>query len=100
MKGASQAGRLGLVLAINVAMVAGLLAVGLVAHSLGVLAWGADYLGRRDRRCDQRRDHPGDPRHLLARLARHRAGRGYHALHLMRRARTGLREPCQGSKPL
>jgi Co/Zn/Cd efflux system component len=36
---------LGLVLAINVAMVAGLLTVGLVAHSLGVLASGADYLG-------------------------------------------------------
>jgi cobalt-zinc-cadmium efflux system protein len=33
------------VLAINVAMVAGLLTVGLVAHSLGVLASGADYLG-------------------------------------------------------
>lgn len=32
-------------LAINVAMVAGLLAVGLAAHSLGVLASGADYLG-------------------------------------------------------
>jgi cobalt-zinc-cadmium efflux system protein len=37
--------RLGLVLAINVVMVAGLLSVGLVAHSLGVLASGADYLG-------------------------------------------------------
>ncbi len=32
-------------LAINVAMVAGLLTVGLVSHSLGVLASGADYLG-------------------------------------------------------
>ena len=37
--------RLGLVLAINLAMVAGLLAVGLLARSLGVLAAGADYLG-------------------------------------------------------
>lgn len=37
--------RLGLVLAINMAMVAGLLTVGLLAHSLGVLASGADYLG-------------------------------------------------------
>jgi cobalt-zinc-cadmium efflux system protein len=34
-----------LVLAINLAMVAGLLTVGLIAHSLGVLASGADYLG-------------------------------------------------------
>ena len=41
----SQDRRLGLVLAINVAMVAGLLTVGLVSHSLGVLASGADYLG-------------------------------------------------------
>lgn len=41
----SQARRLGLVLAINLAMVAGLLAVGLISHSLGVLASGADYLG-------------------------------------------------------
>lgn len=41
----SQDRRLGLVLAINMAMVAGLLAVGLLAHSLGVLASGADYLG-------------------------------------------------------
>jgi cobalt-zinc-cadmium efflux system protein len=37
--------RLGLVLAINVAMVAALLLVGLLTHSLGVLASGADYLG-------------------------------------------------------
>lgn len=37
--------RLELVLAINAAMVAGLLTVGLLAHSLGVLASGADYLG-------------------------------------------------------
>jgi cobalt-zinc-cadmium efflux system protein len=41
----SQDRRLGLVLAINAAMVAGLLAVGLVSHSLGVMASGADYLG-------------------------------------------------------
>jgi cobalt-zinc-cadmium efflux system protein len=41
----SQDRRLGLVLAVNVTMVAGLLRVGLVAHSLGVLASGADYLG-------------------------------------------------------
>lgn len=41
----SQDRRLGLVLAINLAMVAGLLTVGLLAHSLGVLASGADYLG-------------------------------------------------------
>jgi cobalt-zinc-cadmium efflux system protein len=37
--------RLGVVLAINLAMVLGLLTVGLLAHSLGVLAAGADYLG-------------------------------------------------------
>jgi cobalt-zinc-cadmium efflux system protein len=43
--GMSQARRLGLVLAINLAMVFGLLAVGLVAHSLAVIAAGADYLG-------------------------------------------------------
>lgn len=37
--------RLGVVLGINVAMVLALLLVGLVTHSLGVLAAGADYLG-------------------------------------------------------
>jgi cobalt-zinc-cadmium efflux system protein len=37
--------RLGLVLVINVVMVLGLVGVGLAAHSLGVLASGADYLG-------------------------------------------------------
>src|SRR5450755_4081449 len=37
--------RLGLVLAINLAMVVALLLVGLLAHSLGVLSSGADYLG-------------------------------------------------------
>ncbi len=37
--------RLGLVLGINLAMVLSLLLVGLLAHSLGVLAAGADYLG-------------------------------------------------------
>jgi cobalt-zinc-cadmium efflux system protein len=37
--------RLGLVLGINLAMVLALLLVGLLAHSLGVLASGADYLG-------------------------------------------------------
>lgn len=41
----SQDWRLVSVLAVNAAMVAGLLTVGLVAHSLGVLASGADYLG-------------------------------------------------------
>ena len=41
----SQERRLGLVLAINLAMVAGLLIVGLLAQSLGVLSSGADYLG-------------------------------------------------------
>jgi cobalt-zinc-cadmium efflux system protein len=41
----TQDGRLGLVLAINLAMVVSLLLVGLLAHSLGVLASGADYLG-------------------------------------------------------
>jgi cobalt-zinc-cadmium efflux system protein len=40
-----QEARLGLVLAINLVMVLGLLLVGLLAHSLGVLASGADYLG-------------------------------------------------------
>ena len=37
--------RLALVLAINLAMVVALLVVGLLTHSLGVLASGADYLG-------------------------------------------------------
>lgn len=37
--------RLGLVLAVNLAMVLALLLVGLLTHSLGVLASGADYLG-------------------------------------------------------
>jgi cobalt-zinc-cadmium efflux system protein len=37
--------RLGLVLAINLLMVVALLLVGLLVHSLGVLAAGADYLG-------------------------------------------------------
>jgi Co/Zn/Cd efflux system component len=37
--------RLGRVLGINLAMVIALLLVGLLAHSLGVLASGADYLG-------------------------------------------------------
>jgi cobalt-zinc-cadmium efflux system protein len=37
--------RLSLVLVINLAMVLALLLVGLLAHSLGVLASGADYLG-------------------------------------------------------
>lgn len=37
--------RLGLVLSINLAMVLALVLVGLFAHSLGVLASGADYLG-------------------------------------------------------
>jgi cobalt-zinc-cadmium efflux system protein len=37
--------RLGLVLGINLVMVLALLLVGLLAHSLGVLASGADYLG-------------------------------------------------------
>lgn len=41
----SQAARLGLVLGINLAMVLALLLVGFFAHSLGVLASGADYLG-------------------------------------------------------
>ena len=41
----SQDARLGLVLVINLAMVLALLLVGLLAHSLGVLASGADYLG-------------------------------------------------------
>lgn len=37
--------RLGLVLGINIAMVMALVLVGLLTHSLGVLASGADYLG-------------------------------------------------------
>ena len=37
--------RLGLVLAINLVMVLGLVLVGVVSHSLGVIASGADYLG-------------------------------------------------------
>ena len=41
----TQARRLGLVLGINLAMVLSLVLVGVFAHSLGVLASGADYLG-------------------------------------------------------
>jgi cobalt-zinc-cadmium efflux system protein len=41
----TRARRLRLVLAVNLAMVVSLLLVGLLAHSLGVLAAGADYLG-------------------------------------------------------
>ena len=40
-----QDARLALVLAINLVLIAGLLLVGLLAHSLGVLAAAADYLG-------------------------------------------------------
>jgi cobalt-zinc-cadmium efflux system protein len=58
--------RLALVLAINLAMVGALLAVGLLSHSLGVLASGADYLG----------DALGAGLALLAqRASRRRAGR-------------------------
>jgi cobalt-zinc-cadmium efflux system protein len=41
----SRAARLGLVVGINLVMVLALLLVGLLAHSLGVIASGADYLG-------------------------------------------------------
>lgn len=41
----SQDARLSFVLAVNLAMVAALVAVGLLAHSLGVLASAADYVG-------------------------------------------------------
>src|SRR5207237_998164 len=41
----TQAERLALVSAVNLALVASLVLVGLLAHSLGVLASGADYLG-------------------------------------------------------
>jgi hypothetical protein len=41
----SKDARLGLVLAINLAMIVALVAVGLVAHSLAVLASAADYVG-------------------------------------------------------
>lgn len=40
----SQRRRLGIVLALNVAMIAGLLVVGILADSLGVLAAGGDYI--------------------------------------------------------
>jgi cobalt-zinc-cadmium efflux system protein len=40
----TQARRLSLVLALNLAMIAGLIIVGLTAHSLGVLAAGGDYV--------------------------------------------------------
>jgi len=41
----TRSARLTVVLALNAALVAGLVVVGLSAHSLGVLAEGADYLG-------------------------------------------------------
>jgi cobalt-zinc-cadmium efflux system protein len=57
--------RLGVVLGINLAMVLALLLVGLLAHSLGVLAAGADYLG----------DALGTGLSLVAlRMSRHRHG--------------------------
>src|SRR6266446_5313663 len=40
----SRRARLSVVLALNLLLVAGLIAVGVSAHSLGVLAEGADYL--------------------------------------------------------
>jgi len=40
----SQRKRLSILLALNVSMIAGLVVVGLVAHSLGVLAAGGDYI--------------------------------------------------------
>jgi cobalt-zinc-cadmium efflux system protein len=42
--GVTRAGRLRVVLALNVLLVGGLVAIGLSAHSLGVLAEGVDYL--------------------------------------------------------
>ncbi len=67
--------RLALVLAINLSLVAGLLGAGLLTHSLGVLASGADYLGDAlgtglsltARRLNRRNDRPGAV--LLAALA-------------------------------
>lgn len=57
--------RLGLVFGINLAMVLALLLVGLLAHSLGVLASGADYIG----------DALGTGLSLVAlKLSRHRHG--------------------------
>ena len=44
MSRVTQQKRLGLVLAINVVMIAGLLIVGLASHSLGVLAAGGDFV--------------------------------------------------------
>ena len=40
----TQQTRLGLVLGLNIAMIAGLVIVGLASHSLGVLAAGGDYV--------------------------------------------------------
>src|SRR5450759_6038339 len=42
--GVTRAGRLRVVLALNLLLVGGLVAIGLSAHSLGVLAEGVDYL--------------------------------------------------------
>jgi cobalt-zinc-cadmium efflux system protein len=44
VRSASQRRRLTILLALNVAMIVGLVVVGLLAHSLGVLAAGADYV--------------------------------------------------------
>jgi cobalt-zinc-cadmium efflux system protein len=61
----TKATRLGLVLGINLVMVLALLIVGLLTHSLGVLASGADYLG----------DALGTGLSLLAlRISRHERG--------------------------
>ena len=57
--------RLAIVLLLNLAMVFALVIVGLVSHSLGVLAAGADYLG----------DAAGVAISLAAlRISRHQAG--------------------------
>jgi cobalt-zinc-cadmium efflux system protein len=62
----TQDARLILVLAVNLAMVGALLLVGLLSHSLGVLASGADYLG----------DALGTGLSLVAlRMSRHEHGR-------------------------
>src|ERR1700740_2269340 len=62
----SQERRLGVVVGVNAAMVVALVLVGLFAHSLGVLASGADYLG----------DGAGAALSLLAaRMRRRRRGR-------------------------
>jgi hypothetical protein len=59
----SRAVRLRIVLALNLALVTALVMVGIAAHSLGVFAEGADYIGDAAAIGDWRRAHPAPAAH-------------------------------------